>query len=400
MTSRSSGTDGPPAPAARVLASVRAGRDEALTRPVHDDRTLAVLGLALGVCFSICFVTGVLSHLIQNPPGWFTWSPNPAGGYRITQGLHVATGIASIPLLAAKLWAAGPRLISEPAVRNAAHALERISLFPLVGGSIFLLATGLVNLTKWYPWPFGFIQGHFAAAWITIGALVIHILAKVHITRDALRREPSGVARVVPEPEAHGGRRGFLAAVGAGAGAVTLFTVGQTVGPLKELALLAPRKPDVGPQGFPVNRTAKAAGVTAEEGGAGYRLSVTGAVADEGSYSLADLAAMTQREATLPIACVEGWSASARWRGVPVRTLLELAGASADATVRVESLQKSGSYKTSELNPSQIADPDSMLALEVNGEPLHLDHGAPLRLIGPNRPGVQQTKWVTSVVVL
>ena len=41
-----------------------------------------------------------------------------------------------------------------------------------------------------------------------------------------------------------------------------------------------------------------------------------------------------------------------------------------------------------------------MLALEVNGEPLHLDHGAPLRLIGPNRPGVQQTKWVTSVVVL
>jgi len=40
-----------------------------------------------------------------------------------------------------------------------------------------------------------------------------------------------------------------------------------------------------------------------------------------------------------------------------------------------------------------------MLALELNGAPLHIDHGFPVRLIGPNRPGVQQTKWVTSVVV-
>lgn len=393
-------TDRPQKLGTATLKRVRDERDEALARPVHDDRTLALLGIALGVTFTVCFATGMLSHLIQNPPGWFTWSPRPAGGYRITQGLHVATGIASIPLLLAKLWAAGPRLIAEPLVKNVAHGLERFSLLPLVGGSIFLLASGVVNTTKWYPWPFSFIPAHYAAAWITIGGLVIHILAKIHITRDALRSSPQGDAQIVDTAEAQQGRRGFLAAVGAGVGAVTLFTVGQTVGPLKELALLAPRKPDVGPQGFPVNRTAKAAGVTAEDGGDNYRLSVGGAVEAERDYTLDQLAALPQREATLPIACVEGWSASALWRGVSVADLLKAAGAASDATVRVESLQRSGAYQTSELNASQIGDPDSMLALEVNGEPLHIDHGAPLRLIGPNRPGVQQTKWVTRVVVL
>ncbi len=47
----------------------------------------------------------------------------------------------------------------------------------------------------------------------------------------------------------------------------------------------------------------------------------------------------------------------------------------------------------------QAHDPDTLLALRVDGERLHLDHGYPLRLIGPNRPGVLQTKWVTRLVV-
>jgi DMSO/TMAO reductase YedYZ molybdopterin-dependent catalytic subunit len=52
------------------------------------------------------------------------------------------------------------------------------------------------------------------------------------------------------------------------------------------------------------------------------------------------------------------------------------------------------------VTPAQLADPDTLLALELNGEPLDLDHGFPVRLIGPNRPGVQQTKWVGRVVVV
>jgi DMSO/TMAO reductase YedYZ molybdopterin-dependent catalytic subunit len=46
-----------------------------------------------------------------------------------------------------------------------------------------------------------------------------------------------------------------------------------------------------------------------------------------------------------------------------------------------------------------VADRDTLLALELNGEPLHPDHGYPVRLIAPNRPGVLQTKWLTRVRV-
>jgi DMSO/TMAO reductase YedYZ molybdopterin-dependent catalytic subunit len=47
-----------------------------------------------------------------------------------------------------------------------------------------------------------------------------------------------------------------------------------------------------------------------------------------------------------------------------------------------------------------VRDPLTLLALQLDGEPLHPDHGYPLRLIAPNRPGVLQTKWVTRLVVL
>jgi DMSO/TMAO reductase YedYZ molybdopterin-dependent catalytic subunit len=46
-----------------------------------------------------------------------------------------------------------------------------------------------------------------------------------------------------------------------------------------------------------------------------------------------------------------------------------------------------------------VNDRDTILALELNGEPLHLDHGFPVRLIAPNRPGVMQTKWINRVIV-
>jgi len=49
---------------------------------------------------------------------------------------------------------------------------------------------------------------------------------------------------------------------------------------------------------------------------------------------------------------------------------------------------------------SYFADDDrTLLALQLHGEDLHLDHGYPCRLIAPNRPGVLQTKWLASVDV-
>jgi len=368
------------------------------TSRLHDERNAALLGIALGATFSICFLTGVLSHLIQDPPSWFRWPSRPAGLYRVTQGLHVATGLASIPLLLAKLWVVLPKLFAWPPFRSVAHLIERVTLVPLVAGGIFELFTGLGDMHLWYPWPFNFRAAHYWVAWITIGALVVHVAAKWTVARSELF-PPGGTARSPARATAGVERRAFLGGVFGAAGVVTLFAVGQTVRPLQRPALLAPRRPDVGPRGFPVNRTAATAGVIDAARSPDFRLTVEGAVRRPESLSLADLRALPQHEATLPISCVEGWSTSQRWRGVRVRDLLDRAGARPDAEVRVHSLQRRRAYRASDLNPWHAHDPDTLLALEVNSEPLDLDHGYPLRLIGPNRPGVMQTKWVTRLVV-
>ena len=79
--------------------------------------------------------------------------------------------------------------------------------------------------------------------------------------------------------------------------------------------------------------------------------------------------------------------------------LLAMAGAHSGATAHVESLQRGSPYSVSQLNHAQAHDVDTLLATHLDGERLDLDHGYPLRLIGPGRPGVNQTKWVTKLVV-
>ena len=149
-----------------------------------------------------------------------------------------------------------------------------------------------------------------------------------------------------------------------------------------------------------MNKTARSAGVIDAATDPGYLLSVEGRVATPLTLSLDDLRAMPQRDAGLPIACVDGWSASAWWRGVALRDLLAAAGAPAGTTVTVVSLQdQDAPYSSALVEGAQVTDPDTLLALELNGAPLDIDHGFPLRLIGPNRPGVLQTKWVQKVVV-
>ena len=71
--------------------------------PLRSTALTARLGLVLGVCFGVCFVTGLLSHYQYQPWAWLPEPAAPVWMYRITQGVHVATGTAAIPLLLVKL---------------------------------------------------------------------------------------------------------------------------------------------------------------------------------------------------------------------------------------------------------------------------------------------------------
>ncbi|MEU6343774.1 molybdopterin-dependent oxidoreductase [Streptomyces sp. NPDC046977] len=367
------------------------------TGRLHDPRTATVVGRALGAAIAVCFVTGLVSHWLQQPPSWAADAlpSRPVWGYRLTQGLHVASGIAALPLLLAKLWTVYPRLFARPAVRSFAHALERLSVGVLVGSVLLQLVTGLLNTVQWYPWPWNFRPAHWAMAWVAVGALLLHLAVKAPVVAAHWTRRSSGT-RELPVDDGPD-RRSFVTAVAVATGAVTLTTVGQSLTPLGRAALFAPRSPGHGPQGLPVNRTAAAAGITRELT-AGWRLQVAGPRPYE--LSLAELRALARYSAVLPIACVEGWSRNAHWTGARVRDLLDRAGAPPDARLRVVSLERDGAYAVTEMGASYARDPLTLLAVALNGAPLSPDHGHPARIIAPNRPGVLQTKWVTRLEVL
>src|SRR2546425_983112 len=119
--------------------------------------------------------------------------------------------------------------------RSVATVLERLSLLPLVGGALFLLATGLANINLWYPWPFNFPIAHYWVAWITIGALVVHIGAKISTTRDALGRQHAPSTASDHSGNSAGmSRRELLTAAFGTSALVALVTVGQTYAPLRK----------------------------------------------------------------------------------------------------------------------------------------------------------------------
>ena len=313
--------------AARVVGNFR----RRFHSPLHSEWLAAVMGIALGVSFTVCFLTGMVDYLAQNPPTWFHLPVHPVNLYRVTEGVHVLTGIIAIPLLLAKLWVVYPNLFSYPPIHSVAHALERLSLIPLVGGALFELATGVANITYWYsPMPFNFTTAHFYVAWIAIGGLIVHIGAKITLTRDVVSGRRSGDetpamgATASPPVQASAvqssgrglSRRGLLATVGAAAGVLFVTVAGETVAPLRKLALLAPRNPVIGPQSLPVNRTAAGANVVVEALSPDYRLVVDGNCRRPRSFTLDELRSLPQRSAGLPISCVEGWSAAANWRAV------------------------------------------------------------------------------------
>ena len=80
-----------------------------------------------------------------------------------------------------------------------------------------------------------------------------------------------------------------------------------------------------------------------------------------------------------------------------MRDLARVAGVTHPATVLVRSLQRGGAFSQAVLSAEQIMDPDSLLALRVNGADLSPDHGYPARVIVPANPGVHNTKWVASL---
>lgn len=378
----------------------RIPRLEDFSHRLRGPRLTSRIGLWLGITLAIAFLTGLWSHFQypEDTPGWLTIPTDPYWLYRVTQGLHVVTGTAAVPLLLVKLWSVFPRLFIRPPLRPSGaavrHALERLSILVLMAAVVFELATGIANAAQWYPWSFDFLTFHYAVGWVFMGALLLHVAVKLPVVRQAFGEPVDDTPGPAHRPGLS--RRGLLRVTWGAAGLVVLATAGSAVPWLRRISIFGVTAGD-GPQGVPVNKTAEEARVGRVDP-ASWRLEVAYENRTR-DFSLDELRAMPQSSHELPIACVEGWSDSGTWTGVPLADVVAAIGAPARSRVFAVSIQQRGAWRTSEVPEQFVEDRRTLLALDLNGEPLHPDHGFPCRIIAPNRPGVLQTKWVRRLEV-
>jgi len=128
-----------------------------------------------------------------------------------------------------------------------------------------------------------------------------------------------------------------------------------------------------------------------------YRLTLNGAVARPLSLDLATLAALPQRECVIRHVCVEGWAAIVAWSGPRLADVLALAGPSPlGAYLAIRSADQY--FETWDL--ASALHPQTLLATHMNGAPLPVANGAPVRLASPIKLGYKQSKWVTGLELM
>ncbi len=133
-----------------------------------------------------------------------------------------------------------------------------------------------------------------------------------------------------------------------------------------------------------------------------WRLDIVGQVENPRVYSFADIAAMPAVEQETTLLCISygigsGLCSNAIWKGVPLPTLLAHVKPKPNVTT-VLFRAADGYYETFRF--AKAMEPTTLVAYEMNGEPLPRRHGFPLRLIVPGLYGEKNPKWLTRIELL
>lgn len=130
--------------------------------------------------------------------------------------------------------------------------------------------------------------------------------------------------------------------------------------------------------------------------GDSWRMEVTGMVESTRRWTLAELRVLPQASQVTRHICVEGWSAIGKWGGVPFAEVLRRSGA--DLSARYVDFRCADGYHTSIDMPTALH-PQTILALDWDGEPLPPRYGFPVKLRMPTKLGYKNPKHIHTVVV-
>lgn len=131
-----------------------------------------------------------------------------------------------------------------------------------------------------------------------------------------------------------------------------------------------------------------------------YRLKIHGMVENPVELSLTDIKAMNKQTQTTLHNCIQGWSGVAEWAGLPTRDILELCKPTKKAKYAIfhcYDVYADGYPYYAGLRTVDLRDKQTILAYEMNGEELPLNHGAPIRLRCEKKTGYKMAKWIESI---
>jgi methionine sulfoxide reductase catalytic subunit len=159
---------------------------------------------------------------------------------------------------------------------------------------------------------------------------------------------------------------------------------------------------DISPYFWPNGTMPKSAEFDAlvAEGFKSYALRVGGLVEAPKVFSYAELKALPKQEQITAHFCIQGWSGVAKWGGVPMRHILELVRPTSDARYAVFYSLADGSDTGRYYDVHRISNMRhelTILAYEMNGAPVSVLHGAPLRLRCENELGFKMVKWIAAI---
>lgn len=153
------------------------------------------------------------------------------------------------------------------------------------------------------------------------------------------------------------------------------------------------------PNGLPAPKTAEYRASAAKQW-EGWRLEVTGLVQKPAALSLGELQALPARTQITRHDCVEGWSAIAKWKGVPLTEVLARVQPRVQAKYIVfhcMDTDASGNAYYESIDMEDARHPQTILAYEMNDRALPIDHGAPLRLRVETQLGYKQAKYIQKI---
>jgi methionine sulfoxide reductase catalytic subunit len=131
-----------------------------------------------------------------------------------------------------------------------------------------------------------------------------------------------------------------------------------------------------------------------------YRLRIDGLVQSPLALSYAELLALPKQDQITQHFCIQGWSGIAKWSGVPMRVICDLVkpAPSAEWVVFYSFADGPEGGRYYDCHPiANMRHEQTILAYEMNGEPLNESHGAPVRLRDEVELGFKQVKWIAAI---